>query len=422
MAEKWDGVTRAADIARVLIKFISDEDKRMARVMAYGDVGRQLKKRHGECFRGGTVGDDMVESNSNGVTVKFNFIDGGDAYELTWNKAAKLICEHIYDDEYDEDNEDDEDEDDEEEDNEDDCEDPIPPALKWYPQEAEDNAPAEKKEYMSENAKYAFTVHAQIVQGAQMVEDGLYLMAVGFKKMRDEKLYKELGYKSFEEYCETGTGIKKSQVYSYIAIVEKLPAKFVQSTGQIGSEKLKLLTALSDEQRAEITESTDLESTTVKKLKAKIDELTGAVEREKDLKEQWQAQVQKEVELSTSNAERLNKELEDRDDEITMLMSKLKELESRPIEVQAVNFEDTEEYKKLMEQRRITKQALLDACKERNELRAKVESLEKQMSDPLDGVKIYAVRMSERQYNKFLSVTKDSNTELFKVLGKAVSI
>ena len=242
MAEKWDGVTRAADIARVLIKFVSDEDRRMAKVMAYGDVGRLLKKRHGECFHGGSVGEDMVESNSNGVTVKFDFCDGGDAYELTWNKAAKLICEHI--DEYDGDED-----------------------------EVTDIAPIEKKEYMSENAKYAFTVHAQIVTGAQMVEDGLYLMAVGFKKMRDEKLYKELGYKSFEEYCETGTGIKRRQVYNYIAIVEKLPAEFVQSTAQIGAEKLNLLAKLDPEERDNIAESTDLESTTVKELKAKIEEL-----------------------------------------------------------------------------------------------------------------------------------------------------
>lgn len=252
MAEKWDGVTRAANIARVLIKFISEADRHMARVMAYGDVGRQLKKRHGECFHGGSVGDDMVESNSNGVTVKFDFCDGGDAYELTWNKAAKLICEHI--DEYDEDDEDDEDEEE---------------------NEVTDIAPIEKKEYMSENAKYAFTVHAQIVTGAQMVEDGLYLMAVGYKKMRDEKLYKELGYKSFEEYCETETGMSRMQVYNYIRVAEKIPQQeFVNSGLQtVGIKKLTLLTALDDEQRAEIAESTDLESTTVKELKAKIEEL-----------------------------------------------------------------------------------------------------------------------------------------------------
>lgn len=281
-----------------------------------------------------------------------------------------------------------------------------------------------KKQYMTDRAQEAFTVHAQIILGAQMVENGLYQMAKGFKIMRDEKLYKELGYDTFEKYCETETGMTRRNVYRMISVAEKIPNGKICDIDvtNVGIAKLTLLTTLSDEQLAEIAESTDLESTTVKELKAKIDELTGAVEREKDLKEQWQQQVQKEVELSTANAERLNKELEDRDDEITMLMAKLKELESRPIEVQAVNFEDTEEYKKLMEQRRITKQALLDACKERNELRAKVESLEKQMSDPLDGMKIYAVRMSERQYNKFLSVTKDSNTELFKVLGKAVSI
>ena len=409
MAEKWDGVTRAADIARVLIKFISDADRRMARVMAYGDVGRQLKKRHGECFHGGSVGDDMVESYTDGVTVKFDFADGGDEYSLTWNKAAKLICEHI--DEYDEDDEEDDEDEDDEDDNDED-------------EEITDIAPIDDEPTTADTYKNAVTCHAEILAGAEMAQQGLYRMAVGFKKMRDEKLYKALGYMSFEEYCETETGMSRMQVYNYIRVAEKIPQQeFVNSSLQtVGIKKLTLLTTLTDEQRDEVVQSVDLESTTVKELKAKIDELTGAVEREKGLKEQWQQQVQKEVELSTANAERLHKELEDRDDEITMLMGKLKELESRPIEVQAVNIEDTEEYKRLMEQRSITKRALLDACKERNELRTKVENLEKQMSDPLDGVKIYAVRMSERQYNKFLSVTKDSNTELFKVLGKAVSI
>lgn len=254
MAEKWDGVTRAADIARVLIKFISEKDwntartMAMARTMAYGDFGRLIQERYGGSNHSGTVGDDFVQTDSKGVTVTFDFRDSGDeAHKLTWNKAAKLICEHI--DEYDGD----EDENDE--------------------GEVTDIAPIEKKEYMSENAKYAFTVHAQIVQGAQMVEDGLYLMAVGFKKMRDEKLYKELGYKSFEEYCETETGIKRRQVYNYISIVEKLPAEFVQSTAQIGAEKLNLLAKLDPEERDNIAENTDLESTTVKELKAKIEEL-----------------------------------------------------------------------------------------------------------------------------------------------------
>lgn len=405
-AIKWNGKERASGIAKVLVRFISDEDRHMARTtMTYGDFGRHLQKRHGECFHGGSVGDDMVQTDSKGVTVTFDFADDGDAYKLTWNQAAKLIHEYI--EAYGEGTEDDDNQYDDDDDDDDD-------------EEITDIAPIDDEPMTAETYKDAVSCHAEIIAGAGMAQQGLYQMAQGFKKMRDGRLYKALGYKSFEEYCEKETGFKRRQVYNYISVAEKLSDEFVHSSAQIGVKKLSMLATLSEEQREEI--GTDLESVTVKELKAKIDELTGAVEREKQLKEQWHEQVLKEVELSIENAERISKELADRDDEITMLMSKLKELESRPIEVQAVNIEDSEEYRQLLEQRRITKQALLDACNERNELRAKVESLEKQMSDPLDGMKIYAVRMSERQYNKFLSVTKDSNTELFKVLGKAVSI
>ena len=124
----------------------------------------------------------------------------------------------------------------------------------------------------------AITCHTAILSGIQLASQGLYQMAQGFKKMRDGKLYKELGYKSFEEYCETETGIKRRQAYTYITIAEKLPADFVQSTAQIGSEKLKLLAALDDTQRAEIVENTDVEHTSVKELQRKIKELTTDVE------------------------------------------------------------------------------------------------------------------------------------------------
>lgn len=85
--------------------------------------------------------------------------------------------------------------------------------------------------------------------------------------MRDSKLYKELGYSNFGDYCEQETEIKKSNVYNYIAIAEKLPEKFVQSIGQIGMTKLTLLTTIPEETRTEIIETTDLETTSVRELK-----------------------------------------------------------------------------------------------------------------------------------------------------------
>ncbi|MCR5806857.1 MAG: hypothetical protein K6G68_07480 [Oscillospiraceae bacterium] len=120
----------------------------------------------------------------------------------------------------------------------------------------------------------AFEVHAEIISGAQTAQQGLYRMAQGFKTMRDEKLYKAMGYDTFADYCEKETGIKRSQVYNYIAIVEKLPDEFVHSSGQIGVKKLSLLTTLTDEQRDEVIETVDIESATVRELRERIQELT----------------------------------------------------------------------------------------------------------------------------------------------------
>lgn len=131
---------------------------------------------------------------------------------------------------------------------------------------------------VSDSYAEAVTCHTAILSGIQLASQGLYQMAQGFKRMRDGKLYKELGYDTFEKYCEVETGIKRRQVYNYISIAEKLPADFVHSSAQIGVKKLELLAALDDTQRAEIVENTDVERTSVKELQRKIKELTTDVE------------------------------------------------------------------------------------------------------------------------------------------------
>lgn len=104
-------------------------------------------------------------------------------------------------------------------------------------------------------------------------QQSLYDMCMGFKEMRDSKLYKELGYQNFDDYCEQETGFTRMNVYRYISIAEKLPRDFVTSMLQIGMTKLTLLTTIPEETRTEIIENTDLENTSVRELKAKLAEL-----------------------------------------------------------------------------------------------------------------------------------------------------
>ena len=134
-------------------------------------------------------------------------------------------------------------------------------------------SPADKTQPVTDKHTEAVNLNRKIIMSAQMVQQDLYDMCTGLKQMRDGKLYKELGYQNFEEYVEAETGFSRMQAHRYISIVEKLPSDFVTSMLQIGTTKLALLASLDDTERAEITEKTDVESATVRELKAEIEKL-----------------------------------------------------------------------------------------------------------------------------------------------------
>ena len=168
----------------------------------------------------------------------------------------------------------------------------------------------------------AINLNCKIIMSAQLAQQNLYEMCMGFKEMRDSKLYKELGYTNFGDYCEKETGFKRSQAYNYIAIAEKLPEDFVQPVGQIGMRKLLLLTKISESDRNEIIAEGNPEDTTVKELQQKIKELKSEHERTKD-----------DLRNVETNYDNLNQRYQKLGDENAKLGAKVRELESRPVEV-----------------------------------------------------------------------------------------
>lgn len=168
----------------------------------------------------------------------------------------------------------------------------------------------------------AVDLDRRIKVSAQLAQQSLYDMCMGFKEMRDSKLYKELGYSTFEDYCEQETGFKRANVYNYITVVENLPKEFVQTSRQIGVSKLLLLTKLSEEERTEIAEKNDLETTSVRELERQIKE----IQAEKDQAVADKSAAEAKASASTQRVESLSQQ-------ITSLEAEIKELESRPIEV-----------------------------------------------------------------------------------------
>ena len=113
---------------------------------------------------------------------------------------------------------------------------------------------------VSEQHKQAIELHQKILVSANLAQQNIWDMCNGLKTMRDNKLYKELGYTNFEEYCENEVGMKRSNAYNYISIVEKINPENVQSIGQIGMTKLSLLATISEPEQAEIAEKLDIEN------------------------------------------------------------------------------------------------------------------------------------------------------------------
>lgn len=126
----------------------------------------------------------------------------------------------------------------------------------------------------------AFAIlHQQIMHYGQIATHACYEMAVKLKEMRDGKLYRAADFATFGEYVENACGIKERQAYNYINILERLPRDFLQSNANLGVTKLVLLAGLTNEEREEVAGAVDMESATVRELRAVIDEQTKKIQQ-----------------------------------------------------------------------------------------------------------------------------------------------
>lgn len=182
--------------------------------------------------------------------------------------------------------------------------------------------PADTASAVTSKYTEAYNLNVRICINAQMAQQNLYEVCKGLKEMRDGKLYKELGYQNFEEYCESEVGFGRRQAYRMIDIASKLPTDFVTSMSQIGMAKLTLLAKLDEPHREEIQQNVDLETTSVRELERQIKE----IQAEKDQAVADKSAAEAKASASTQMAESLSQQ-------ISSLEAEIKELESRPIEV-----------------------------------------------------------------------------------------
>ena len=161
----------------------------------------------------------------------------------------------------------------------------------------------------------AIAVTKSIIAHAQAMQESLWEVCRGLKEMRDGKLYRHLGYDTFERYCETEIGIKRHQAYKYAAIADLENVDSNQHFERIGVTKLFLLSQLDEPTREAVEAEVNVETTTVRELKAQIAAL--------------QAQNADSEKARTDAEKRAREWYEQAQD----MQDQIAELESRPVEI-----------------------------------------------------------------------------------------
>lgn len=243
-------------------------------------------------------------------------------------------------------------------------------------------------EEMTQAKAEAIELHYEIRKNGELAAVSMVEFCKGLKKMRDTKLYTELGFETFEKYAEGAIGLEQRQAYYYIQILEKLGESVLQSNANLGVTKLSLLCKIPWQEREEFMQKNPVEEMTTRELKAAVEKATAAVEQLTFLTGEHEKLKEKHEELDSEYGAVL-RENEEYETAIKQLQHQLKEAQSKPAAVvkEPISKEEKE---------RITKKAVAEAQKQAAE--DKKNALEKAESK-----KKAEIEELERKYQAMIS-------------------
>lgn len=148
----------------------------------------------------------------------------------------------------------------------------VQPATEDAVKEVEEAASVDSSS--DEKRKEAETLNDDIIQRSKQVSADIIVLANLLKKMRDNKLYKELECKTFEQYCEEKAGISYRHAHRYISIVENISPEDLTTLSGLSVSKLMKIATLTPVEQKDLIDNNVLSSLSVRKLEEIIKEKT----------------------------------------------------------------------------------------------------------------------------------------------------
>ena len=292
----------------------------------------------------------------------------------------------------------------------------------------------ENEKTVSVQHQNALTLHRSILVNAQLAINSMVEMCKGLKKMQIEKLYTELGYESFEDYTEQAVGIKRSQAYKYIKVLDNLGEDFIHSNAQLGISKLALIAAVGiKEDREEMLKDNEMSEMSTREIQELVDKVKFQGEQLSLLEEELEESKSVSADNKADELDKLKNELEETKKQLTQASLHEKIRADETARKQVMNEElaekvaeyanELEELKKKPVDVAVIEPSEDEIAKIKAEAEQKVkaelqEKLEKEHEQEIANIKAGYEKKLEAVENKAVAspepiITKD-NTETFK--------
>lgn len=287
----------------------------------------------------------------------------------------------------------------------------------------------------TERQNRAAQLTQRILANGSIAANSMIEMGRDLKAVRDERLFTELGFGSFEEYCEKKVGIGKRHGYNFIQVYEKFGEEKLQQLQGLGITKLLEIAKLDDEDAEDLMRNNDVSglstrelSAEVEKYKNKYEQLTMLLEEEKSknaesaslesqveelkrfaaiLNDDYNKALKEKAEAIKEHQSEMKKLTADRDKQINELKKKqtdYEELEQRYKEIASRPAEISEEERNVLIQQG------------RDEMR---KEKDEDWSNVVELARKTATRNTEKKFTEEISSLKILNDELRKVADGA---
>ncbi len=255
---------------------------------------------------------------------------------------------------------------------------------------------------MTEIKREAVELHLEIKKNAELTATALVEFCKGLKKMRDKKLYIELGCETFAEYAKKAFNIEQRQAYNYIQALERLGEPILQSNANLGITKLNILSEIPRLELEQFVEDNNVAEMSTKQLKEAVEKATKAEEQLTFMTEENEKLKEELDELKEESGD-FDEKIEMYEKMIDNLKKELREEKNKPVPTVQKELTPTEIEK-------LTDKAVAEErWKLHEEKEKEVSKLKNQLKEAEENGKKMVSELEEKYKNMISSAEKEKS-------------